>query len=200
MKQPRWLIHRCVTFLVHQAVESRATAQAMFYIHPLEQPLIDAAIRLGEWMVANATLTDAERAQVAGVLNALRRLPEVTPGVSGSFGFRFADNAVENWDGKGEVPMGDSESWSVCYYPAQDQVWLEIFNHRWTFPQHDTDDLYDIQFELDFLRTSLDTDKQTYSEFTPSSFQMARMYDWINCADLIERFQETRENFAIEID
>jgi hypothetical protein len=179
----------------------------MFYIHPLEQPLISAGIRLGEWIISNANLSDEERAKVSLVVDAVRRLPEISPDVLGSFGFRFADDSVEKWDGTGEVPIGRAEHWEVSYYPtsnspdnlARGQIWFEIFNNRSTYPQCQHDDLYDIQFELGFMRTSVDTDEKDYNDFEPSAFSLARIYDWINCADHIETFMKREANFEIEV-
>ena len=141
------------------------------------------------------------------VVEAIKPLPDVTPGVSGSFGFRFADDCVESWDGSGSAPIGTDEHWEVSYYatpnlpdnPTKGQMWFEIFNNRSTYPQCHKDDLYDIQFELDFLRTSVDTIEKDYSNFTPSSFSLARIYDWISCADCIEAFKNREKHFAIEV-
>ena len=176
----------------------------MFYIHPQERPLIDAAIRLGEWIAVRNELSAADREHVSRVLVALKRLPAVTPDISGSFGFEYGDDCVESWDGTGNVPSGTSEHWEVCYLPIADspgnhssgQVWLEVFNNRWTYPQCYYDDLYDMQFELDFLRTSVDSLGNKYDSYTPDPFTLARIYDWVNCADHIESI-ERRKNFRI---
>lgn len=179
----------------------------MFYIHPLEQPLLDAAIRLGNWFIANADLSAAQSESVIRVVEAIRRLPAVSEDVSGSFGFQFTDNSIEDWDGTSDVPIGEHGCWDVSYYPTADtpdnlargQIWLEIFNNRTTLPQSHHDDLYDIRHELDFNRTSVDTTEKDYSCYVPSAFFLARMYDWINCVDRIGRFRDNQDHFEIDV-
>lgn len=106
----------------------------MFYIHPTEQPLVEAAIRLGEWFLASADLDAGGREVVENVMEALRRLPAVTTGVSGSYGFRVIDDALNEWDyPSAEIPIGKEQLWNVSFCrvgaspndPSSGEIWFE---------------------------------------------------------------------------
>ena len=171
----------------------------MFYIHPTEQPLVEAAIRLGEWFLASADLDAGGREVVENVMEALRRLPAVTTGVSGSYGFRVIDDALNEWDyPSAEIPIGKEQLWNVSFCrvgaspndPSSGEIWFEVTYCRFTYPQREHDELYDVSEELGFLRSSLDTLKGNYIGFAPSAFELARIYDWISHVDEVQTYKD----------
>jgi hypothetical protein len=62
---------------------------APFHIAPAEQPLIVAAIQLGDWITAQRDTSRKQRKIVGQVQEALRQLPSIAKGVTAEYGFHL---------------------------------------------------------------------------------------------------------------
>ena len=62
-------------------------AGALYPIRAKDEPLIHAAIGFGDWLLRQPEITGAGRAAVARLQEALRRLPQHSPGFCASYGF-----------------------------------------------------------------------------------------------------------------
>ncbi|WP_257292634.1 hypothetical protein [Endozoicomonas sp. ONNA1] len=87
-----------------------------FQILPEEQPLIEAAIKLGDWLWQQESVTKRQKQFIKELQCALSNLPDSTPDVSGGYGFSVCDNEVATWDGVMPVPTGLFREWFVYYH------------------------------------------------------------------------------------
>ena len=85
-----------------------------FIIFPEDEKVIEAAIKLGDWIVCQPETTGEEKATVREVQAALRKLPEVTFGLSADYEFSATSIELEDWDGKEPVPEGEERSMMEC--------------------------------------------------------------------------------------
>ncbi|EGW23211.1 hypothetical protein [Methylobacter tundripaludum] len=76
-----------------------------FVIFPEDEKVIEAAIKLGDWIACQPETTNEEKAIVQEVQAALRKLPEVTFGLSADYEFSATSIELENWDGNKRVLM-----------------------------------------------------------------------------------------------
>lgn len=60
-----------------------------YLISDTERPLIAAAIQLGDWLLAQREISRKQKKVVTQLLEALRRLPEVSPKIAGEYGFQL---------------------------------------------------------------------------------------------------------------
>lgn len=109
-----------------------------FQIKPEDEPLIQAAIGMGDWLLAHPDTTEDQKQAIVLLQEGLRRLPAVTPGLDAAYGF-------EIWTGEHE-PVGLDRAWEVTLYPPGI---LEIFSIYTPHPY--PADIQDMtQFELMF--------------------------------------------------
>ena len=109
-------------------------------IFPEDEKVIEAAIKLGDWIVCQPETTNKEKAIIQEVQAALRKLPEVTLDLSADYEFLATSIELENWDGKEPIPKGEERSWSVSYGQVQDTngeicAIVEIFNMFHPYPR-----------------------------------------------------------------
>jgi hypothetical protein len=71
-----------------RSATGNATA-LQFQISETERPLITAAVQLGEWLLAQREINRKQKKIVTQMLDALRRMPEVTDSVAAEFGFQL---------------------------------------------------------------------------------------------------------------
>lgn len=88
----------------------------MYAIRPEDERLIEAAIGLGDWIVAQPGITVAQRAAVEALQDALRGLPSVPPPMVAEYGFHVR---TEPAPGKGLY-----RAWRVSLSPSG----LEIYS------------------------------------------------------------------------
>jgi hypothetical protein len=123
------------------------------HISPEEQPLIDAAITLGDRLAAMSITTAAHRRTIRAVQAALRRLPEADWTVSRDFAVDVVDDELVDWEAalltwqasghKGPEPAcpdGMRCCWLVCLTVSTDedgnlQRGLEIGSLYEQFPE-----------------------------------------------------------------
>jgi len=87
-----------------------------YVLRPQDRVLIDAAIRLGDWIAGQREATRSQRKAVAALQEALRQLPARPPDMVAEYGFHAR---WESEDGKGLY-----RAWRVSFSPAG----LEIFS------------------------------------------------------------------------
>jgi hypothetical protein len=87
-----------------------------YVLRPQDQALIDAAIQLGDWILAQREAGRSQRKAVAALQDALRKLPGEPPDMVAEYGFHAR---WESADGKGLY-----RAWRVSLSPAG----LEIFS------------------------------------------------------------------------
>jgi len=80
-----------------------------FQIKLEDKPLIQAAIGMGDWLLAHPDTTEEQKQAIVLLQEGLRRLPAVTPGLDADYGFSIvaAEDAV----------VGIDRSWSVSLHP-----------------------------------------------------------------------------------
>jgi hypothetical protein len=102
-----------------------------FQIKPEDEPLIQAAIGMGDWLLAHPDTTEEQKQAIVLLQDGLRRLPAVTLGLNADYGFSIisADDAV----------VGLNRSWSVSLYPPYR---LDIGNCYNPFPYPEGDEDY----------------------------------------------------------
>jgi len=136
-----------------------------FDIRPQDWPLITAAVGLGDWL---ANFKDATKEQVEAIRSlqaALRRLPEVSPGLNAEYGFRV-------WTGENELQWLARE-WCV----SMSRKKIEIFSNYVPYPEVDIWEMMDR--ELEFYLGAGDQNKNStfyYDEWikevsNPAAFQ-----------------------------
>lgn len=92
---------------------------ARFVIRPEHEPLVKAAIGLGDWILREPELTEDERRIVLDLQDALRRLPEDSPGCDLSYGF------VAEWS----LPHPEmGRGWYVALDPLEGLQFFSVFN------------------------------------------------------------------------
>lgn len=176
-----------------------------FAIFPEDEKVIEAAIKLGDWIVFQPETTNEEKAIVQEVQAALRKLPEVTLGLSADYEFSATSIEVENWDGKEPVPKGEERLWSVSYSQGQDAnrevcAIVEIFNIFHPYPRR-----YYEEFagdEMEFYLYKRSTEKpmdSTKEDHSITEWQQARIDDWIKDTQDPEKFKRDGVNFEIEV-
>ncbi len=94
-----------------------------FQIKPEDEPLIQAAIGMGDWLLAHPDTTKEQKQAIVLLQDGLRRLPAVTPGLNADYGFSIA--ATE------DAVTGIDRGWSVSLYPPCN---LDIGNYYTPFP------------------------------------------------------------------
>lgn len=67
------------------------------------KPLVNAAIKLGDWLLSFDTLTAEDKAAIASIQKALKKLPKVNDGTLAMYGFSIekgdeTDGLVRGWD------------------------------------------------------------------------------------------------------
>lgn len=176
-----------------------------FVIFPEDEKVIEAAIRLGDWIVCQPETTNEKKAIVREVQAALCKLPEVTFGLSADYEFSATSIELENWDGTEPVPEGEERSWCVCYYQGQDAnkevcAIVEIFNmfHPWPRKYYEEFAGSEMEFLL-FKRSTEKTMDSTKEEHSISEWQQARIDDWIKDTQDPEKFKRDGMNFEIEV-
>lgn len=95
-----------------------------FDYHLAHRPLVDAAIRFGDWLLT-LNPTTVERAVIRAMQGALGRLPSETPNLDAAYAFEIREGAV------GDGPRL-FRSWNVAYYPLGT---IEIFSIYTPFPR-----------------------------------------------------------------
>jgi len=97
-------------------------------------PLIEAAIRLGDWLVSQPEVTEEQQKAIRCLQSALRRLPEASPGVDVEYGFSavigegyYVEMKEDEWEGL-------YRSWGVSMFPPG---LLEIFSIYTPHPEVD---------------------------------------------------------------
>lgn len=94
---------------------TRRKRTLQFLISTTEQPLIAAAIELGDWIAAQREVTRKQRRIISEVQQALRQLPKLSKGITGEYGFQ-----LRNLNGDGLL----YRAWRVALSPAG----LEIYS------------------------------------------------------------------------
>jgi hypothetical protein len=88
----------------------------MYELRPGDRPLIEAALRLGDWILARPDVTDRQRAAVGVLQAALRGLPAAPPNLIAEYGFHVRYDP--------ENGGGLYRAWRVSLSPAG----LEIYS------------------------------------------------------------------------
>lgn len=100
-----------------------------FNLRPEDRRLIDAAIILGDWLVAHPAITSEQLRAVRALQAALRRMPEDSPDIlDAEYGFTIAPP---------DLARGVAQSWTVslCRHAPGDPGVLELFNTYSTLPE-----------------------------------------------------------------
>ncbi|MBE2187102.1 MAG: hypothetical protein IAE99_10065 [Rhodothermales bacterium] len=107
-------------------------------------PLVEAALRFGDRLAELSFVTDEQRMGIATIQAALRRLPEVTPGLSGEYELEVMSSewaAFNETAGRGPVPEPCYlRTFSVEHWNRDDKYGINIggLNHppeRGTSPE-----------------------------------------------------------------
>ncbi len=85
-------------------------APSHYALRPADEPLIQAALRLGDWILAQSGVSRAQRKAVTKLQTALRALPRAPGGMIAEYGFHVR---YESPDGKGLY-----RAWRVAISPA----------------------------------------------------------------------------------
>ncbi|KEQ17156.1 hypothetical protein [Endozoicomonas numazuensis] len=171
-----------------------------FQILPEEQPLIEAAIKLGDWLGKQKSVTKQQKQIIKDLQYALSNLPDSAPGVSGSYGFSVCDKAVSTWNGEMPVPTGKFQEWCVYYSSGnnndesiREYCVLEIFSIYSPYPEQHFDDLAGVSKELGLYRATTESKGGICSE------DHEVILDWIESVSDPEQFLVEGVDFKIEI-
>jgi hypothetical protein len=101
-------------------------------LRPEDYLLVEAAIKLGDWLASYEETTPEQIDAIRYLQNALRRLPESSPDVNAQYGFRaikgrgfFVEMPDDAW-------QGVSRAWAVTMYPPGV---IEIFSNYSPYPE-----------------------------------------------------------------
>jgi hypothetical protein len=87
-----------------------------FDIQPADRPIIETSVRLGNWLAKQPEITEKQRAAIRTLQDALRWLPEHTPGLDAAYGF----------GGRVQTKHGRTyRCWEISMWPPD---MLEIFS------------------------------------------------------------------------
>ena len=137
------------TLLLHSAPMLR------FDLRPEDTPLLEAAIRFGDWLAAREDVTDEQRHAITSLQHVLRCLPEIAEGVRGSYLFEAVDRELYEFEGTGTPPAGVWGSWFVDYGDFRNQsngagISLEIGSVYSPYPDRLQDVLAGSEHEMEF--------------------------------------------------
>lgn len=94
------------------------------------QPIINAAIQLGDWLLALDNLMDADKAAIKAVQATLKKLPEIDGGTLAMYGF-----SIERGDQNSGLVRGWDVSLEYFAKDAERQGGLEIFSSYIPIPE-----------------------------------------------------------------
>ena len=105
-----------------------------FQLKLQDDPLIRAALGLGDWLLVYPDTTEEQKTAVFLLQDGLRRLPAVTPGLDAEYGFRIiaADEALTGIDRSWRVNLYPPCNLDItnCYtpfpYPTDEDEWMEL--------------------------------------------------------------------------
>lgn len=60
-----------------------------FQIKPEDEPLIQAAIGMGDWLLAHPDTTEEQKQAIVLLQDGLRHLPAIMPGLDAAYGFEI---------------------------------------------------------------------------------------------------------------
>lgn len=147
-----------------------------FQIKPEDEPLIQAAIGMGDWLLAHPDTTKKQKQAIVLLQDGLRRLPTVTPGLDAAYWFEVVTGEHE--------PVGLFRSWEVSLSPPGI---LEIFSIYTPYPYPD-----DVQDKMQFeLRFRLDAGQPNHGDVFYAG-------EWIAEVSSPEQFLQEGVSFEIE--
>ncbi len=114
-----------------------------FRLRPADFKLVNSAIQLGDWILAQPEAKPEQRLAVESLNEALRKLPELTEGLDLSFG---VDLGFRNPDG-----TSLSRAWRVGLFTSKDERLRLVLYSTWTAypPVAPGDELpHELDFEL----------------------------------------------------
>jgi|SRR5690554_1673843 len=94
------------------------------------QPLIAAAIQLGDWLLTLGNLTDADKDAIKAVQTALKKLPEIHDRTMAMYGF-----SIERGDQNSGLVRGWDLSLEYFANDAERQGGLEVFSSYIPIPE-----------------------------------------------------------------
>lgn len=94
------------------------------------QPLINAAIQLGDWLLTLDNVMDADKSAIKAVQTALKKLPEIEGGTLAMYGF-----SIERGDQNSGLVRGWDVSLEYFAKDAEQQGGLEIFSSYIPVPE-----------------------------------------------------------------
>lgn len=178
----------------------------VFLIHKEEQALIEAAIRLGDWVSAQEGITNEQIEGVKQLQEALRRLPEVTDGLCAEYGFSATDVSVEEWDGLEPVPEGTERCWNVMYSQARELDGsivsvLEIFSIFHPFPLRYYEEFAGDEMELTVYKRSFQKNSDSDIQADQlTDWHIGRIRDWVSSVNAPDLYRKDNVRFEVEAD
>ena len=174
-----------------------------FRLEDWEWPLLEAAIRLGDWILREPDLTEAEREAVLNVQAALRKLPEASD-LDAEYVVRAVDEALEAWEGTGPAPKAEEWAWGVSFSAGKSgdppsQSVLEIWSVWNPFPGILVDDLAGMTRELDRTwRSTPGPDSDDLPSKPPLQWSLDNQRDWVETTADLAAFRARRAVVRLE--
>ena len=151
-----------------------------FIIRNDDWPLINAAIKFGEWL-RKQDIDNEQKGKIDNLINALKILPKPTIGLDAVYGLHILEKYPKGID--------IDRSWYVCMYPAE---WAEcVLEIGSTYsPNPRLDDIFDkIDNELNFM---LNNDGKVFTH----DYNFDR---WINEVSNPDVYKTTAIEYEIDI-